>query len=271
MTLRDDYEFVRVQDLRNGVAIVKFNRPQSGNAIHNRLLAETLSAFQQIDKRDDIKVVILTGEGRFFCTGKELADSEGPSLGPGSPFHQLNRHLILSDKVLVAAVNGPAVGYGVSSLALFDLVFSVPHAYFFTPFVKWGLVPEGASSVTFPRLMGHQRAAFLCLTGERITAQEAREAGLISKILPAEDAEDFLGQVVRYAATIAQQPPGALRAAKRLLKEPVQQQLLDANDRECRVMANERLPSGEPEAAKKQFAIEQELKRRRRTASGAKL
>jgi Delta3-Delta2-enoyl-CoA isomerase len=97
-------------------------------------------------------------------------------------------------------VNGPAAGYGTSSIALFDLVYAVPDAYFFTPFVKWGLCCEGCSSVTFSRIMGYQKAASLILAGDRLTAQELDNAGLITKILPK---ETFMNDVLTIARKIA--------------------------------------------------------------------
>ncbi|KAH8805059.1 ClpP/crotonase-like domain-containing protein [Xylogone sp. PMI_703] len=246
------------------VAIVKYNRPQSGNSLRPEVLADMLAAFKWVDNHPDVRVIIQTGTGKFFSTGMDLDvdnSSSSPSLGfsPGSDFHEMNRILILSEKVLIAAVNGPAVGYGVSSLGLFDLVYSVPDAYFFTPFVKWAMAAEGASSFAFPKLMGHQKTANLFLAGDRITAQEASQLGLVSKIL---EKDNFLGAVMEIAERIAQSPPGSLRATKRLMKAPVLQDLLDANDRECDVLQNERRGSDEYWEAIKKFKVEQEARKK---------
>jgi peroxisomal 3,2-trans-enoyl-CoA isomerase len=257
------YTHVKVQLATTGnVAILKYNRPQSGNSLHPQVLSEMLSALRWADNQPQIRVIIQSGEGKFFCTGMELLDLDGPdtiSFEQGSDFHSLNKLLILSEKVLIAAVNGPAAGYGVSSLALFDLVYSVPDAYFFTPFVKWGMAAEGASSFSFPRLMGHQKAATLFLAGDRISAIEAERLGLVSKILPK---NDFIQAVTEIGTRIANSPPGALRATKRLMKDPVRQQLLDANDRECALIQNERFGFEEYREAIKQFKLEQEKKRK---------
>jgi peroxisomal 3,2-trans-enoyl-CoA isomerase len=256
------FTYVKVQLVStNAIGIIKYNRPQSGNSLHPTLLLETLKAFQWMDSQQEIAVIILTGEGRFFCTGMELLEhnTEKPmSFAHGSDFHLLNKLLILSKKILIAAVNGPAAGYGVSSLALFDLVYCVPDAYFFTPFVKWGMAAEGASSFSFPRLMGHHKAAGLFLAGERISASEAERLGLVNKIMPR---QGFVDSVVALANGIAQTPRGALHATKALMKEPVLQGLLEANDRECALIHKERYGSVEYLDAIREFKVEQERKR----------
>ncbi|KAH8679482.1 ClpP/crotonase-like domain-containing protein [Ilyonectria robusta] len=167
----------------NHIALVKLNRPQSGNSLQPQLLSELGSALKVVNNHPE-----------------------------------LNRTLILSEKVIIAAVNGPAVGYSVSTPELYDLVYSVPDAYLFTPFVKQGMATEGASSFSFPFLMGHQRAAALFLAGERITAQEARDLGLINKIFPK---DTFFPSVMEIAESLSRSPPGSLKATKRLMKEPV--------------------------------------------------
>ncbi|KFY98224.1 hypothetical protein V498_01577 [Pseudogymnoascus sp. VKM F-4517 (FW-2822)] len=248
------YDNVKVEILSHGtVALVTYNRPQSGNSLHPKMLAELVTALRWVDSNPDIRIMIQSGTGGFFNTGMELVDSGGMSFARGSDFHELNRILILSDKILIAAVNGPAAGYGMSSLALYDLVYSVPDAYFFTPFVKWGMAAEAASSFSFPKLMGHQKAALLFLAGDRITAQEGERNGLISKILPR---EQFLSQVIQIAERIAQYPPASLRATKDQMRQPVRRELLDANDRECDLIHSERYGYEEYQNALKQFRIE---------------
>lgn len=256
------YDYVKVSLEEAGrIAVVKYARPQSGNSLHPKLVSDMLAALRWAESQPEVRVIIQTGEGKFFCTGMELLDTEAEmSFAPGSAFHQLNKTLISCEKVTIAAVNGPAAGFGVSSLALFDLVYCVPTAYFFTPFVKWGMAAEGGSSFSFPRLMGHQKAAALCLAGDRISAEEAEKLHLITKILP-KDNKDFLCNVVEIARQIACSPPGALRATKMLLKQPVLQELLDANDRECALIQKERFRSSEYLEAITKFRTEQQRKR----------
>ncbi|KAF2647972.1 dodecenoyl-CoA delta-isomerase [Lophiostoma macrostomum CBS 122681] len=220
-----------------------------------------VAIFQWIERTTKIHVVVQTGAGKFFCTGMELVDDDATapmSFALGSDFHTLNKLLIGSNKMLIAAVNGPAAGYGVTSLALYDLVYAVPEAYFFTPFTRLGMAAEGASSLSFPRLMGHQRAATLLLAGDRISAQDAERFGLISKILPA---ADFVKHVVEIAERLARSPQGALRATKGLMRQGVRQELLDANDRECALIQGERHGSKENRDAVARFRQERRGKR----------
>jgi Delta3-Delta2-enoyl-CoA isomerase len=253
------YMYVKVEMMEDGyVALMKYNRPRSGNSLHPKMLTEVVLALKWVENQSAVRIIIMSGEGRFFNTGMELLDGAGMSFAQGSDFHELNRMLIVSEKVLIAAVNGPAAGYGVSSLALYDLVYSVPDAYFFTPFVKWGMAAEGASSVSFPRLMGHQKAASLFLAADRITAAEAERLGLVSKILPK---YDFLEQVIQIAKTISHSAPGSIKATKELMRLPVRQALLDANDRECALIHSERFGFKEYQEAVKDFRVEQEQKR----------
>jgi peroxisomal 3,2-trans-enoyl-CoA isomerase len=165
--------------------------------------------------------------------------------------------MIACEKITIAAINGPGVGYGASSIGLFDLVYAVPDAYFFTPFIKWGLCAEACSSFAFPSIIGRQRASHMLLTGDRITAVELEAAGLVSKVFPK---ENFLRDVLAIANHLAHQPAEALKANKHLLSRPWKDQLHDANERELRDF--ETLMQGE--AAKKRaamFAAEQASKR----------
>ncbi|KAL2828846.1 ClpP/crotonase-like domain-containing protein [Aspergillus pseudoustus] len=254
---------IQLEGPSNGILWIKLNRPQSGNSLHPQLVRETLAAIRWADQSRTVKIIVLTGNGRFFCTGMDLSSNEEVSFALGDDFHQLNQALILTEKILIAAVNGPGIGYGATVLALCDLVYAVPDAYFFTPFVKWGMAPEASSSVSFSRLMGHQRAALLCLTGERIQTPEARELGIVSKILPA---KDFLGQVEEIAARLADAPEGSLLQTKRLLKKTLTQDLLDANDRECEAIVEERIPSGDPQRGREVFQASQREKSKRKSA-----
>ncbi|KAJ5105419.1 ClpP/crotonase-like domain-containing protein [Penicillium alfredii] len=259
---------VQLQDLKNGVLLIKLNKPQSGNSLHPVLLADLRQVIQWANQQNTVQIIVLTGNGPFFCTGMELISDEEISFALGADFHQLNKELILSEKILIAAVNGPAVGYGTTCLALFDLVYSVPEAYFFLPFIKWGFLPEATASFSFGRMMGHQRASSLFLTGERIFAPEAERLGLVSRVLLS---ENFLGQVLAIADSIDRSPGGSLQATKRLMKHPLVKDLLDTNDRECRLLQEERMSSDNVKYAKEQFKIERGRKRRERQEVKASL
>lgn len=174
---------------------------------------------------------------------------------PPRKYHEL---IINTNKILIAAVNGPGIGYGTSSIALFDLVYAVPDAYFFTPFVKWGLCAEACSSVTFARTMGRQKAAALLLADERLSAQELEQAGLITKII---SSDNFLPDVLKIAHRIARLPPRSLAFNKELMMNPLKQELLDANRAEM-VGLRMRSRDQEPKDAIRAFAVSQEEKKK---------
>ena len=252
--------------LEGDVAIVKINRTENANAIGDGVMPDLLSAFKWALNETSVKVVVFSGEGRFFSAGMDLVDLplDGPVLPDAgiAVMSELHELLINADKVLIAAVNGPAVGWGNSCLALFDLVYSVADAYFFTPFVKWGLCAEACSSVSFARIMGRQKAAAIILAGERMTAKELESLGLITKILPK---DNFMGEVLKIAMRIAKQPAGSLAFNKQLMMIPYRAELLAANERECEGL-RQRGRTSEPREAIKAFGREQGAKRKDKTS-----
>ncbi|KAK5056118.1 hypothetical protein LTR84_012671 [Exophiala bonariae] len=260
----------------NGIAILKYNRPEAGNALSNGVFKDLLASTEWALSNDEVRVVVQTGEGKFFTTGMDLEAAVTPAADKPTTvlpedsivilgkYHEL---LINTNKILIAAVNGPGIGYGTSSIALFDLVYAVPEAYFFTPFVKWGLCAEACSSVTFSRIMGRQKAAALLLADERLTAAELERAGLITKIIPA---RNFIPDVLRIAQRIARLPPRSLAFNKELMMKPLKQELLGANEAELAGLRL-RAADSEPGNAMKAFVLDQERKRKEKTAKHSHL
>jgi Delta3-Delta2-enoyl-CoA isomerase len=121
----------------------------------------------------------------------------------------------------------------VTSLTLNDLIYSVPHATFHTPFMRWGLAAEGCSSVTFPLHLGHPKAAALLIAGEVMTAEELNTAGLITKVLPA---EGFLDRVLEVAERMAGYSQSAIKTTRELIRGPLRGKLHEANLRECQAL-----------------------------------
>src|SRR5271154_218435 len=138
--------------------------------------------------------------------------------------------MIHSPKPLIAAVNGPAIGIGVTSLGLNDLIYAVPHATFHTPFMRWGLAAEGCSSVTFPAQLGHPKAAALLIAGEVMTAEELSSVGFITRVIPA---EGFMDKVLEVAERMAGYSQNAIRTTRELLRGKLRAQLHEANLKEC--------------------------------------
>jgi peroxisomal 3,2-trans-enoyl-CoA isomerase len=171
--------------------------------------------------------------------------------------------MINSDKILVTAVNGAAPGWGTSSLALVDLVYAVPNATFFTPFIQLGICAEACSSITFSRIMGRQKAASLLLAGDRMTASELESAGLVTKVLPN---ENFLDNVLKTCYRIAGLPSEALKVNKSLFMRASRQELLEANEIELEFL-RERARGPEARVAVNAFLSEQDRKRKGKGAA----
>ena len=137
--------------------------------------------------------------------------------------------LINTNKIVISAVKGPAPGWGTSSLALSDLVYATSDAYFFTPFVKWGLCAEACSSQTLMRTMGRQKASALILAGAKMTAHDLKLSGLVTDIF---DNDGFMDSVLHVARSILQLPSDALTTNKKLMMAGTREMLLETNRRE---------------------------------------
>ena len=203
---------------REHVCEVRLNRPEKRNALTSTMYEALIAAFADSEADDQIRVMLLSGEGACFTGGNDLKDFLSVPEIIGSD-HVISRFLgALSgfSKVLIAAVHGPTVGIGVTLLLHCDLVVAAARSTrLITPFVQLGVVPEAASTLLLPRLLGHQRAAEMFLLGEPVSAQTAREWGLVNRVV---DDEALMEEARGLAAAAARQPPGAVRLTKRLMR-----------------------------------------------------
>jgi len=203
---------------RERVCEVRLNRPEKRNALTADMYEALIAAFAEAEADDQIHVLLLSGEGACFTGGNDLKDFLNVPEVIGSD-HVITRFLgALSgfSKILIAAVHGPTVGIGVTLLLHCDLVVAAARSTrLITPFVQLGVVPEAASTLLLPRLLGHQRAAEMFFLGEPVDAKTAREWGLVNRVV----ADEALLQEARdLAAAAARQPPGAVRITKRLMR-----------------------------------------------------
>lgn len=179
-----------------GILTIMINRPKQLNSTNDWLYLEIVDALQAAKASDDVKIVVITGEGtKAFCAGADLAQGFDSFVGPlksmrGSYHDPVGRFMsavIAFPKPLVAAVNGVAVGVGVTMLPLCDFVYCVPHATFATPFSQLAVTPEFCSSVTFSRVMGPTVANEMLFLGRKLSAEEAKQVRLVGEILPEKD------------------------------------------------------------------------------------
>jgi 2-(1,2-epoxy-1,2-dihydrophenyl)acetyl-CoA isomerase len=193
------YNTVNV-DRRGSAARIQLNRPERLNAWNRQFGLDLREAVEAVAGDDDVRAVLITGAGRGFSSGADLTEF-GDDLTPeGRPnvyktlterYHPIITGIRRMPKPVVAGVNGPAVGIGCSLALACDLIVAAESAYFLLAFVNIGLVPDGGSSVFIPTRVGHARATEMAMLGERVSAHQAREWGLINAVhvdeaLPAE-------------------------------------------------------------------------------------
>lgn len=221
----------------DGVAAIVLNRPAKKNALTAPMYQALAEALHACDADPAVRCIVIHGSAEAFTAGNDLEDFlNHPPLDDSAPVFQFLSALPACSKPLVAAVAGPAIGVGTTMLLHCDLVYAADNARFALPFVQLGLCPEAASSLLFPMLAGHQRAAEKLLLGDPFGAEEAREMGLVSKVLPA---AETIGFALAQAARLARLPASSLRATKRLMRlgmdSTIRQRIVDEGN-EFRVM-----------------------------------
>ena len=198
----------------DGIAELRFDRAAKRNAITAAMYAALRDALRAAAADDAVRVVLFTAAGDSFTAGNDLADFAAPR-GDDLAVTGFLHALAEAPKPLIAAVRGNAVGVGTTMLLHCDLVVAAPSARFQVPFVNLGLVPEAASSLLLPRLLGHHLASAMVLLGEALDADTALAAGMVNRVVPDGDLETTARAM---AATLAAKPPTAVRLAKALLK-----------------------------------------------------
>ncbi|ARP90657.1 2-(1,2-epoxy-1,2-dihydrophenyl)acetyl-CoA isomerase [Bordetella genomosp. 9] len=206
-----------------GVARITLNRPERLNSLTDVMRAEIADALAQAGAEPGLRGVILTGAGRGFCAGQDLADrkplpaGERRDLSEGlrTSYRPLMERLQSMPAPVVCVVNGAAAGAGMSLALACDVVFAAESAKFVLAFSKIGLVPDMGATWFLPRLLGEGRAMGLALFGEPLTARQAAEYGLIWRCVPDADLPDTLAGI---QASLSQAPTLALNAAKQALR-----------------------------------------------------
>ncbi|MEE8395015.1 MAG: enoyl-CoA hydratase-related protein [bacterium] len=211
-------------DVQNGIATITLNRPEKLNAFTSEMLAAWTDAYRQCRDRDDIRVAILTGAGRGFCSGGDVSrmgDAEKVTpLWMKNDLWSTIQTLALTaaevDKPLICAVNGAATGAGMDVTLMCDLRIAAESARFAESYVKLGLVPGGGGCWFLPRLIGPTKAAELLLTGDFVDAREALRIGLVSEVVP--DAQ-LMEKAHQLAGRIARNPLHSIRLIKRAMQQ----------------------------------------------------
>jgi 2-(1,2-epoxy-1,2-dihydrophenyl)acetyl-CoA isomerase len=209
---------------RGLAAFIRLNRPDNLNAWNGALGTELLDAVRSVGADDAVRAVCVTGAGRAFSSGADLRDlGSRPLTADGhvavhsvltQTYNPLLNGLRTMPKPVVAAINGPAVGIGVSLALSCDLAVAAESAYLLLGFVNLGLVPDGGAMALIAARAGAGRAAQMAMLGERVTSAQALQSGLVAKVLPDEDFEAGVGELVER---LAAGPTKAYAATKRQL------------------------------------------------------
>ena len=200
----------------NGVATIEIARPEKKNAITGAMYQQMADALTAATADAAVRAVLITGQPGIFTSGNDIEDfMKRPPGNTESPAFVFMKALIGCDKPVIAAVTGAAIGIGTTLLLHCDFVYVSDEARLAMPFVSLGLVPEFASSLGVPELMGNVRAAEKILLGDPFTGADAVECGIANAVLPA-------SEVVAHARRVAERfnglPPGAVQESKRLLR-----------------------------------------------------
>jgi enoyl-CoA hydratase/carnithine racemase len=229
---------------------IRLGRPEKRNALTRDMYAALAAALEGAEQDADVRAVVFSGEGASFTAGNDLKDFlEVGEHAAASPVHRFLRALAKSSVPLVAAVQGNAVGIGTTMLLHCDFVVAALDASFRLPFADLGLVPEAASSLLLPRLLGVHRAASMLMLGDRMGADEAHARGLVHALAPGAEEARLLASEI--AGRLAAKPAEAMRATRRLMRAD-QAEVLARMDAEAAIFA-ERLASAEFKAAAAAF------------------
>lgn len=200
----------------DGILTITFNRPDKKNALTSAMYATLADALEAADTDPAVRVILFTGNGGAFTSGNDLQDFlNNPPQGDNTPVFRFLRAISTASKPMVAAVSGVAVGVGTTMLLHCDLVYAGESAKLSLPFVNLALVPEAASSLLLPAMVGHHRAAELFMLGEAFTPATAKDYGIVNAIYPD---DRLLAEATAVAAKLAAKPPTAMRLTKQLLK-----------------------------------------------------
>src|SRR5687767_15160470 len=213
-----EYKFLKYS-LEGGVATVTLNRPEVYNALNDEITYELQDALKVVSKDEQVRVVVLTGEGKAFCSGQDLKSSSSQKNRSfldslHKRYNPIIRAMRNLPKPIVCRLNGVAAGAGCSMALACDIIVASEDASLIEVFVNIGLVPDSGSSYFLPRTVGMAKAFELCSMGSKVKAREALEMGLVNKVVPPAQLDEAVQQYTNYYATA---PTRAIGLIKKML------------------------------------------------------
>jgi 2-(1,2-epoxy-1,2-dihydrophenyl)acetyl-CoA isomerase len=225
------------KSIGNGVAWLKLNRPDVFNSFNREMALLFQSQLDACAIDDDVRAIVITGNGKAFCAGQDLKEVTTPELNPGfrkileEHYNPIIRKIRSINKPVIAGVNGVAAGAGANIALACDIVIASEGSSFIQAFSKIGLVPDSAGTFFLPRLIGFQKASAFMMLGDKVSAREAEKLGMVYKVV---DAETFMETLEETATTLAQMPTKALGLTKQLLNASMSNTLEEQLDMESK-------------------------------------
>lgn len=202
---------------QNGVCEIKLNRPEVFNSFNKTMAIQLQNALDTCEKEEAVRAIIITGEGKAFCAGQDLAEATDPN-GPElksivkDHYNPIIERIRNIEKPIIAAVNGVAAGAGANIALACDITIAKKSASFIQAFSKIGLIPDSGGTFFLPRIIGSQKALALMMTGDKVTAEEAEQMNMIYKAVADENFEE---EVFKFANQIASMPTRGLGLTKK--------------------------------------------------------
>ncbi len=223
-----------VYTTNDNVLTIRLNNPKKKNSITGTMLTDITKTLEAAAKDNTISVIYFTSTGEMFSSGNDF--NNFVELGPDQliiNFEKFIAFLINYPKVLVAGVNGPAIGVSFTMLSMFDIVLCSDSAFFQVPFIQTRQTPEGISSIAFPILLGKSMASHLLINGGVMTANEAKNLGFVTSVY---EQEHFVSDAYEYVKGVAKHPMKNLMNIKSLINKNFTSTMLRVNKSECKAL-----------------------------------
>jgi len=228
--------------IENKIAYIKLNRPEVFNSFNREMAIRLQDTLGDCEANNDVRAIVLTGNGKAFCAGQDLKEVTSPELNPGfkkileEHYNPIILRIRNIEKPIIGAVNGVAAGAGANIALACDVVIANENASFIQAFSLIGLIPDSAGTFFLPRLIGFQKASALAMLGDKVSAKEAERLGMIYKYVPSDAFEDTINKI---ALKMANMPTKALGLIKKTFNESLTNNLEEqlALESKCQIEA----------------------------------
>jgi len=223
--------------IENKIAFITLNRPEVFNSFNREMALALQGVLDDCDKNEEVRAIVLTGNGKAFCAGQDLKEVTSPELNPGfkkileEHYNPIIIRIREIKKPVIGAINGVAAGAGANIALACDIVIAHQKVSFIQAFSLIGLVPDSGGTYFLPRIIGFQKALALAMLGDKIGAEEAEKLGMIYKCVPSEEFEEIINKL---AIKLANMPTKALGMIKELFNKSMTNTLEEQLDMESK-------------------------------------